>query len=1388
MSRFERILISCTALLLMIPAAFAETGTNTQASNPRGGADFTSVTHFPDPASYGNAFTYSIAMMSGGPSGVTVDGSYSNLDVNSFADLDPFSQTVTNFYDNGMGGGSVPDGTWNCVSSAGFFSCSPSGISGLGPGDLPSGDHLFEITVVVNNPMPPSMNIFNLDLTTTFGSPLSVPTTIQSFGNGTTLQLTQGVAQNPQFPVAGDPFEYLIQVTNTGGATADDSFAIDIGSDNASNFSVVSGPFFCSPLGMGVSCSYDETVAGPFQMGESRQLVLSADSPDPIIQLGLFISTVTLVPGGMDTVAGTNPLPIPTNNAATINTTITPPPNPANQGDQLVYTITVDNFGGGAAARDVLIDFFGTDDFDSGTSSFDSLGGTNWTCGGLRSARPGRARGVGINNFCTYNLDLLPGATTTPLTVVVNSPTDPMATEYLGSIFQAAFNYGGGPGDIQDFFTTLTPVEVGATGVDLELIRESTVESVQIGDEFEFQYTVNNIGDSPASGLNVRETLPDGIVYIGSTGQEWVCEPNGQLIQCIFRRNPLIANDSTGYSIQLQAPEFEGPISSTARLSQNESDINPDNNVDNITVTVVQRPPVDLVLDKTSSVDIVQPGDSFQYQLSVVNSGANPAANVRIEDMLPAGVGYVGFTGSDFTCSQDSGLVTCSLSSDMLPGDNQIVTLNVTAPLDPGVIINTATAFSLEADSQAADNTSSAETLVAGNGADLSLSLMASAPSAAVNQDLNYTITVQNLGPEDASDVMVIDSLPSGFGLDTIDAPDWMCSAAGSMVSCDLTQALGAGENSVIVLNGVVLASSGTLDNSASVSASTTDPDSGNNLAMTSTSIASGGNLADLEITKIDSTDPVQPGESFDYLITVRNLGLGAATQVQVIDQLPAGLTVTNVASPTDVSCVVAGSTLTCDFDNRLQNGDDKLITVSVTAPDDEQVLSNTVNVISLSLDSDLSNNLDIEETTVSRTPSQQQLRDALGDTLGGLNDPLINDNIEPISSLCSSPPPGLVPFCSALFGALNDGQAGDAAGAIRSIVGLQTKSQNTSLVEASAVQFRNIDARMSQNRGGAGGFSVSGLNIRYGNENLPVSFMQTADDEDTEISSAGLVKPWGFFANGTISMGEQDNETNLVGYDFDTYGITAGVDYRFSSKFIVGTALGYADYESDFVDGSTLETEGLTLHLYSSYYPTDRLYVDGRLSLGSQDFNQLRPISFSLGDFSVNDLAIGETEADQLAFAVSSGYNFNRNGWNITPSISLSYLDAEIDGFTETGTDFALIYDKQSVESLIFGASLNVSKAISLSQGILTPTFDVSYHHESSNDDNDINSQIFGSSASSAFFVDADSPDRNYGSAGLGVVYITSNGKQLYFNYREVLGISGFSRSTFNAGFRMEF
>ncbi len=52
---------------------------------------------------------------------------------------------------------------------------------------------------------------------------------------------------------------------------------------------------------------------------------------------------------------------------------------------------------------------------------------------------------------------------------------------------------------------------------------------------------------------------------------------------------------------------------------------------------------------------------------------------------------------------------------------------------------------------------------------------------------------------------------------------------------------------------------------------------------------------------------------------------------------------------------------------------------------------------------------------------------------------------------------------------------------------------------------------------------------------------------------------------DGRINYGDKDQTQNQAGFDFDTIGITGGVDYRIRDNFVVGAALGYSQIETDF-------------------------------------------------------------------------------------------------------------------------------------------------------------------------------------------------------------------------------
>lgn len=124
--------------------------------------------------------------------------------------------------------------------------------------------------------------------------------------------------------------------------------------------------------------------------------------------------------------------------------------------------------------------------------------------------------------------------------------------------------------------------------------------------------------------------------------------------------------------------------------------------------------------------------------------------------------------------------------------------------------------------------------------------------------------------------------------------------------------------------------------------------------------------LANLTITQSDSADPVPPSTQFSYIMSVTNAGLANADAVRVTDTLPGAVTFVSATNDANWSCSHLSGTVTCDWTGSLNSGATSTdITITVMAPGSGTSLSNTASVITITPESDYSNNNANESTVV---------------------------------------------------------------------------------------------------------------------------------------------------------------------------------------------------------------------------------------------------------------------------------------------------------------------------------------------------------------------------------------------------------------------------------------
>lgn len=169
-------------------------------------------------------------------------------------------------------------------------------------------------------------------------------------------------------------------------------------------------------------------------------------------------------------------------------------------------------------------------------------------------------------------------------------------------------------------------------------------------------------------------------------------------------------------------------------------------------------------------------------------------------------------------------------------------------------------------------------------GTDLSLTQIDTPDPVNVASGLAYTLTAANGGPEDATGVIVTDTLPAGVLFQSASATQGSCAHSAGVVTCLLGD-IGSGADATINIVVTAAVAAGTITNSATVSGNETDPIAGNNTSNENTVVqnlninqlcylvadSGGGNGGNDLLTRIDTVD-------FDPVSNETNIGTGTGT------------------------------------------------------------------------------------------------------------------------------------------------------------------------------------------------------------------------------------------------------------------------------------------------------------------------------------------------------------------------------------------------------------------------------------------------------------------------------------------------------------------------------
>ncbi len=600
-------------------------------------------------------------------------------------------------------------------------------------------------------------------------------------------------------------------------------------------------------------------------------------------------------------------------------------PSTANAGETITYTLTFSNVGSGLATEVVITDNIPLSlthsslSFTSTEAIITPTGSISYTWN-VEDLSAGESGIITISGIISSNLAAGSVSNTAKITTTaVESDTDNNTNQANLSVTLQA---------------------------DLDISKSASPNPAIAGQAVTYTVVMTNNGPSDSGNWTITDTVPSSTTYSSNSGG---CSGSGPLV---CSGSGLAASGFVSYTIVLTVDDSAtGNLTNVLTVSGSVTDTVSSNNVyTDVTPITTQA---DLTVSKVDELDPVVAGETLTYTIRVTNSGPSDAQNVVVTDSLPSGVTF----GTTSACTEDpSGVPTCTLGGIAAGSAKQYV---VTVTVDSGTTGSVTNNITVTADNaiNPGDDTAS-ETTTINTKADLVISKSDDPDAVIAGNLLTYTVRITNIGPSDALNVVVTDTLPAGvtFGW----TPGAICAEgmAGYPV-CTLSTIAGGATVSYQIVVTVSASSSGNITNVATATTSTTDPDNNNNVISQTTAIKA---EADLEIIKTSWPEPVVAGEQLTYTLTISNNGPSdIAIPVTITDTL-GGVTFDNASG----SCGHNAGTVTCTIASLTANNS---VTRTIVVTVNSNALGTITNTATVSnsnlIDLDLSNNSITQTSTV---------------------------------------------------------------------------------------------------------------------------------------------------------------------------------------------------------------------------------------------------------------------------------------------------------------------------------------------------------------------------------------------------------------------------------------
>lgn len=561
-------------------------------------------------------------------------------------------------------------------------------------------------------------------------------------------------------------------------------------------------------------------------------------------------------------------------------------------GEQFTYTITVANNGPDTATGIVATDNLPSD------LSFVSASFT--TGSGTVTESPASSGQLSIS------IDDLAASATAVIDVIVL-----VAADAGDTLVNTATVTGAPDTDINTNNNTVTETTPVVRNVDVG-VTKTTTDTVVAGGQVTYTIEVTNNGPGDARGVEVTDTLDSRLTFVSfdaGTSGATIAQAGQDLT---FTVGTLTSGQTETFTILVDvATSATGTLNNQADITTTDTDTVAANDSDDIDLAITID--TDLVIDKSVDVSTAVPGQdtlTYTFTISHDTDSVSDSGQVTFSDALPAGLTGVTINAPDATSSGfDTGNQTATVVFDPIPiGVSRTFTITASVNEDAtGTVTNTGSITVAGGESDTTNNSDTAATDLTPQ-FDITLTKVADDTTPDPGTNVTYTIDLTNAGPSVATNVVLTDDVPTGltFVSGTLDGQ--AATLAGSTITFPAVSIEDAETLSATLVFTVGVDTSGTVTNTASVTADSGETNTTNNSASEDITATP---EADLTVIKTVDNATTQAGQSLIYTVTVTNSGVSTASAATAVDTLPTGVTFVSGTGPNNEVLTAVGQTVT---------------------------------------------------------------------------------------------------------------------------------------------------------------------------------------------------------------------------------------------------------------------------------------------------------------------------------------------------------------------------------------------------------------------------------------------------------------------------------------------